>query len=220
MTAIGEPVSSVTLSAPIWSAATDSVPAYCSVEGSMSPVDTSPTAKPILFRVALPASWSRRASQLGGGGNDGVVPNLTQNPGPATYGPSLLARGFATYGSDSGHQIAPAAGGGRGGPGAPGADDWGLNDEAIANFGYMQLKKTHDAAMVLIQRMYGERPRFNYFFGTSQGGREALTVAQRYPSDYDGIGGQRACCQLLFAHAGSGVDPNSGEAAGQLGVPG
>ena len=41
--------------------------------------------------------------------------------------------------------------------------------------------------MVLIQRAYGERPRFNYFTGTSQGGREALTVAQRYPADYDGI---------------------------------
>src|SRR5438046_6286041 len=51
----------------------------------------------------------------------------------------------------------------------------------------MQLKKTHDAAIVLMQRVYAERPRYNYFVGTSQGGREALTVAQRYPADYDGI---------------------------------
>jgi feruloyl esterase len=97
--------------------------------------------------------------------------------------PSLVARGFATYGSDSGHQM---AGFGRG-PAPPGSNDWTLNEEAIANLGYMQLRKTHDAAMVLIERAYGERPRFNYFFGTSQGGREALTVAQRYPADYDGI---------------------------------
>jgi feruloyl esterase len=41
--------------------------------------------------------------------------------------------------------------------------------------------------MVLIERMYGSRPAFNYFIGTSQGGREALTVAQRYPQDYNGI---------------------------------
>ena len=49
------------------------------------------------------------------------------------------------------------------------------------------MKKTHDAAMVLIERMYGQKPRVNYYIGTSQGGREALTVAQRYPADYDGI---------------------------------
>ena len=67
------------------------------------------------------------------------------------------------------------------------SDDWALNDEAIRNLGYMQMKKTHDAAMVIIERVYGERPRFNYYIGTSQGGREALTVAQRYPADYDGI---------------------------------
>jgi feruloyl esterase len=67
------------------------------------------------------------------------------------------------------------------------SDDWALNDEAIKNLGYMQMKKTHDAAMVIIERAYGARPQFNYYIGTSQGGREALTVAQRYPADYDGI---------------------------------
>ena len=41
--------------------------------------------------------------------------------------------------------------------------------------------------MVITERLYGARPRFSYFFGTSQGGREALTVAQRFPADYDGI---------------------------------
>ena len=49
------------------------------------------------------------------------------------------------------------------------------------------MKKTHDAAMVLMERVYGQRPKFNYYIGTSQGGREALTVAQRYPADYDGV---------------------------------
>ncbi len=51
----------------------------------------------------------------------------------------------------------------------------------------MQMKKTHDAAMVIIECVYGERLRFNYYIGASQGGREALIVAQRYPADYDGI---------------------------------
>ena len=175
VSAIGEPVSAVTLNTPRWIAATGNAPAHCSVDGSMAPVDRSPTAKPILFRVALPAAWTRRAAQIGGGGTNGAIPNLTGEP---------LQRGFATYGSDSGHQNPPAA---RGAGPNPAASDWWFNDEAVRNFGYMQMKKTHDAAMVIIERMYGERPRFNYYIGNSQGGREALTVAQRYPADYDGI---------------------------------
>ena len=190
-TRIGEPVARVTLSAA-WVVETANSPAFCRVEGAMAPVDPAPTSRPINFSVVLPASWNRRAVQLGGGGFNGTIPNLTGGGGPGS--PSLVARGFVTYGSDSGHQ-APTGGGRRGAaapdaaPAAPRntADDWTLNDEAMANFGYMQLKKTHDAAMVLVERLYGSRPRFNYFIGTSQGGREALTVAQRYPADYNGI---------------------------------
>ncbi len=182
--AIGEPVKVVTLAEPSWVEATNNVPAHCRVNGSMAPVDTAPTSRAINFSVVLPASWGRRAVQLGGGGINGVIPNLTGGPGDT----SMVARGLATYGSDSGHQL--SFGARRGGgppPAAATSDDWALNEEAIANLGYMQMKKTHDAAMVIIQRIYGMRPQFNYYIGSSQGGREALTVAQRYPADYDGI---------------------------------
>ena len=190
---IGLPVSAITLTAPQWHAEANGNAAYCAIEGSMAPVDKSSTARPIRFGVAMPASWSYRAAQLGGGGMNGSIPGLTGGPGRS--GESYLKRGLATYGSDSGHPgggFGPPPGGGRGaaGPGGrpdPAANEWAVNDEAIANLGYMQLKKTHDAAMVLMQRLYGERPRLNYFFGTSQGGREALTVVQRYPADYDGV---------------------------------
>ena len=72
--AIGEPVSGVTLNAPVWAGAAGTNPAYCSVKGSMAPVD--PKAKLINFQVVFPASWSRRAAQLGGGGMNGSIPNL------------------------------------------------------------------------------------------------------------------------------------------------
>ena len=168
--AIGEPVASVTLNAPRWTAAAGA-PAYCSVDGVMAPIETTAYARPINFRVILPASWSRRGVQIGGGGFNGVIPNLT-----AGEAGTMLRQGFTTYGSDSGHQQGPGV-----------SPEWTLSNEAIKNLGYLQLKKTHDAAMVLMERMYAERPRYNYFVGTSQGGREALTVAQRYPADYDGI---------------------------------
>jgi pimeloyl-ACP methyl ester carboxylesterase len=166
--AIGEPASSVTVTEPKWTAAADPAPAYCTVEGSMAPID--PVARPINFRVVFPASWTLRAAQLGGGGMNGMIPNLTGGRG-GSVGP---AQGVATYGSDSGHGIKDAP-------------EWTLVDEAIKNLGYMQMKKTRDAAMVLVERMYGRKPAVNYYIGTSQGGREALTVAQRYPDDYDGI---------------------------------
>jgi feruloyl esterase len=180
VSAITETVSGVTLNPPVWTAPAGAQPAYCSIDGVMSPVDTSPTARPINFRVILPAAWSYRSAQFGGGGMNGTVPNLIGQVG-GSLGATPLQRGFAVYGSDSGHQ----ASFGRGAP--PGSNDWATNDEAIRNLGYLQMKKTRDAAMVVITRAYGERPQFNYFFGTSQGGREALTVAQRYPADYDGV---------------------------------
>ena len=245
--AIGEPVSAVTLNAPQWHAETANAPAYCSIDGSMAPVDKSASARPIRFGVALPASWKFRGAQLGGGGMNGTVPRIDGRRRPrrslsararlrhlrqrlrpsdgrfrhARRGmgmPTGAARGGAPGQAPQGMpgQAPPRRAGdgpaearrqrraareraclampGRGqgmpaGFGAPNpaADQWALNDEAIANLGYMQLKKTHDAAMVLMQRVYGDRPRFNYFIGSSQGGRESLTVAQRYPADYDGI---------------------------------
>jgi hypothetical protein len=99
----------------------------------------------------------------GGAGINGVIPNLT-----AGEAASLLQRGFATYGSDSGHQFAP--------------NEWTLSDEALKNLGYMQMKKTHDAAMVLIERTYGERPRYNYFVGTSQGRTRSVDRSATRPT--------------------------------------
>jgi feruloyl esterase len=179
-TDIGEPVGSVKLYEPRWVEATDATLAYAVVEGSIFPVD--PQGWPINFRVLLPASWSQRAMQAGGGGMNGTITvHEGRNP--------LLNKGFVLYGSDSGHQAGGMFGGMQkplaSGP-TPG-DEWALNDEAIKNMGYMQMKKTHDAAMVIVERLYGKRPAFNYYVGTSHGGREALTVAQRYPNDYNGI---------------------------------
>ena len=172
-TAIGEPVGAVTLSTPRWVAATDALPARCEIDGRMAPAKPDDHARSINFRVWLPMAWNHRAAQQGGGGMNGSIPDLTGRAYPIG-GKSPAQLGFVTYGSDSGHQTGSAT-------------DWTLNDEAIRNLGYMQMKKTHDAAMVLVERMYGERPRYTYYTGTSQGGREALTVAQRYPADYDGI---------------------------------
>ena len=110
VSAIGEPVSGVTLSEPRWNAAAKSGGPYCTVNGSIAPVDTAPTSKPINFQVALPSTWNGRSAQLGGGGMNGTIPGLA--------GPQL-AQGYVTYGSDSGHQIGGFGGGPGGAPGGP-----------------------------------------------------------------------------------------------------
>jgi hypothetical protein len=181
VTSLGEPAGSVKLYTPRWIEASGETPGYGVVEGSIFPVD--PNGWPINFRVLLPAKWSFRAMQQGGGGMNGSI-TVREGRNP------MLNRGFAIYGSDSGHQAAAFGGQGTAlatGPSNAGRDDWSLNDEAIKNLGYMQMKKTHDAAMVIIERVYGMRPAYNYYIGGSQGGREGLMVAQRYPADYDGI---------------------------------
>jgi len=63
VSAIGEPVSNVTLITPEWTKSTDSTLGYCSVDGSMAPISEEVNAKPINFRVILPASWSHRAAK-------------------------------------------------------------------------------------------------------------------------------------------------------------
>jgi hypothetical protein len=180
---IGEPVSSVKLYEPRWNDATDATPAYGVVEGSIFPVD--PNGLPINFRVLLPAGWSKRAMQIGGGGMNGII-TVREGKNP------MLNKGFALYGSDAGHQAGSMGfpGGPQNKPLAAGptpGDEWALNDEAIRNLGYMQMKKTHDAAIIILERIYGKRPQYNYYVGSSHGGREGLTVAQRYPKDYNGI---------------------------------
>ncbi|SFN06947.1 feruloyl esterase [Streptomyces sp. cf124] len=151
---------------------------YCQVDAELFPVD--PEAPNIEMRVALPAEWNGKAMMFGGGGYDGAIPSLTDNVpfGDADEGVPL-ARGFAVFASDSGHQLAP--------------NDWNhagafaMNDEALRNFASEALKKTRDAAMFLIDELYGTQPRRSYFAGASSGGREALAVAQRWPRDFDGV---------------------------------
>jgi Tannase and feruloyl esterase len=96
---------------------------------------------------------------------------------PAPPRPSPLARGFVTYGTDSGHETKPGE--------AP--QLFAANDEAFVNFAHAAYKKVRDAAALVMERAYGSKPEKLYYMGSSEGGREGLTMAQRYPNDFDGI---------------------------------
>jgi hypothetical protein len=74
----------------------------------------------------------------------------------------------------------------RNAPGVP-LQAFALNSEALTNFAYASYKKVRDVAVALMQRRYGRGPAKLYYLGFSEGGREGLAMAQRFPGDYDGI---------------------------------
>ncbi|HSW24106.1 MAG TPA: tannase/feruloyl esterase family alpha/beta hydrolase, partial [Burkholderiaceae bacterium] len=155
---------------------TPAAPQHCKVLGRIAPVDAK--APPILFQLNLPTQWNGRSLQYGGGGFNGVlISGLGLLPAAPFDKPSPLAQGFVTVGTDSGHQNQP---------GQP-PQAFALNDEALLNFAHASYKKVRDVSVELMKRAYGRGPDKLYFVGSSEGGREGLTMAQRYPNDFDGV---------------------------------
>ncbi len=151
--------------------------ARCLLQGEIAPADGA--APPIRFAINLPLAWNGRALHSGGGGMNGVVISAPKNKGSGRFDPIPLDRpypvtqGYATFGSDSGHQT-------------PDFTFMG-NDEALRNFAGDELKKTRDVALKLITAAYGRAPTHLFFSGESEGGRETMIAAQRFPQDYDGF---------------------------------
>ena len=123
--------------------------------------------KEIKFLALLPANWNGRFLMGGGGGFVGEV--------NAPSGDELTA-GYATAGTDTGHE----------GSGIQAA--WALgNEERRINYGYLAVHRTAETVKALIVAYYGRSAEKSYFLGCSNGGRQALMEAQRYPEDFDGI---------------------------------
>lgn len=147
----------------------------CRVRGHIKPVTNNGYA--IHFQVNLPKKWNEKSLHVGGGGFNGVLIEANKHyTAQPTSEQTPLQQGFATYGSDSGHQSKINFDG-----------RFMLNDEALLNFGHQQLKKTHDVAQRIIETFYGRATNYRYFIGGSQGGHEAFDVVQRFPSDYHGV---------------------------------
>lgn len=171
---IGLPTQGALVTAARLVAASGKTPAHCELQGQIHPLD--PAAPPIRFQLNLPSPWNGKALHFGGGGFDGSVVSGKGNvPHPWPQSLTPLQRGYATFGSDSGHS------------GKDPDASFGLNDEALRNFTGDALKKVRDTAQQLMLRHYSQGPTLTYFAGGSTGGREAMAVAQRYPRDYQGI---------------------------------
>ena len=150
---------------PPYGAPLDKLPAFCRVAGVIKPTSDSY----IRFEAWLPASgWNGKFLGMGNGGFAG---SIDYNGLGRT-----LKRGFATAATDTGHEAE--------------AQDasWAFkHPEKVADFGYRALHETVLNAKQLIGSFYSRSPQHSYFDACSDGGREALMEAQRFPEDFDGI---------------------------------
>jgi len=121
----------------------------------------------IKFALLMPDAWNHKFLMGGGGGFVGNVQNQAQ---------FVVNAGYATAGTDTGHTggITDAS--------------WALNNlERQVNFGYLAVHRTAEASKAILRSYYGSPQTRAYFSGCSNGGRQALMEAQRFPDDFDGI---------------------------------
>jgi len=141
------------------------LPVFCRVIVTLTPTADSD----IKVEVWMPlAGWNHKFQGEGNGGFAGSIP----------YGSmaGALAQGYATAGTDTGHE----------GDATDAA--WALHHpEKIADFGYRGVHEMTAKAKEIAKAYFGRAPQESYFVGCSDGGREALMEAQRFPNDYDGI---------------------------------
>ena len=144
-------------------AAFKDLPAFCRVTGVIKPTSDSE----IKFEVWMPAAgWN---GKFQGVGNGGFAGSITQ---AALAG--ALARGYAVASTDTGHSGGDAS--------------WALgHPEKIIDYGHRGIHEMTEKAKAIISAFYGAGPKHSYFASCSNGGRQALMEAQRYPNDYDGL---------------------------------
>ena len=147
------------------------LPEHCLVRGMLNPrTGVGGRSYGIGFELRLPTKWNGRFLFQGGGGLDGAV-----NPavGMASVGEPALARGFAVVSTDAGHQGLDAS--------------FGADQQARLDYAYQALGKVTAEAKAIIARFYGQGPKWSYFMGCSNGGRQGMMAAERYPLEFDGV---------------------------------
>ena len=148
------------------------LPEHCFVQGTLES-RTGAGGRPfhIGYELRLPIAWNGRFLFQGGAGLDGIVTPAVGRVGVSAT--PALARGFAVVSNDSGHQGQDAS--------------FGFDQQARLNFGYAAIGKVTAEAKRIIARFYGRGADHSYFIGCSNGGREAMMAADRYPDQFDGI---------------------------------
>lgn len=142
------------------------VPAFCQVNGTIAPE--------ITFQVNLPLEWNGRFYMIGNGGHAGQQPN---DPFQVPNRNQALANHFVMAMTDTGHDAAKE----------PGASFVVSNPQKAIDYAYRAVHMTAVTAKEITNAFYGRPASYSYWNSCSNGGRQGLLEAQRYPEDFDGI---------------------------------
>src|SRR4051812_16749795 len=164
LAALTIPATAITSAVAVKSGAQRELPAFCKVQTVARPVADSE----IHVEIWLPESgaWNGKLLGTGNGGYSGAIGYADMERG--------LRLGYAVAGSDTGHE---------------GGDlKFGLgHPEKINDWAWRAVHVMTETAKLVVRSYYARFATRAYFSGCSTGGQQALTEAQRFPGDYDGI---------------------------------
>lgn len=140
------------------------VPSFCRVRAVATPSPDSGVAIDVWLPTA--DAWNGKFLGVGNGGFSGAIGYQAMA--------SALNRGYATAGTDTGHSGDQM----QFGQGHP---------ERIVDWAYRSIHLAAEVGKLVARNHYGRFPAWSYFNGCSTGGQQALSEAQRFPGDYDGI---------------------------------
>jgi len=147
-------------------AASAAVPAHCKVSGTLAPE--------IAFEVSLPAKWNGRFYMIGNGGHAG---ESLEDPGRVAQKNQALQLGFAFAQTNTGHDARKE----------PGGSFVMSNPQKAIDYAYRAVHLTATTSKDITKDYYGKAAAKSYWNSCSNGGRQGLLEAQRYPDDFDGI---------------------------------
>jgi feruloyl esterase len=146
-------------------AATADVPAHCRVTGVIAPE--------IAFEISMPDRWNRRFYMTGNGGLAGQAVDV-QNNADRSAG---VRNGFVHAMTNTGHDAQKE----------PSGSFVLSNPQKAIDYAYRAVHVTAELAKKVAADYYAAPVQFSYWSSCSNGGRQGLLEAQRYPDDFDGI---------------------------------
>lgn len=155
------------------------IPAHCRVVGVLGArVGVEGKEYGMGFELRLPEEWNGRFLFQGGAGSDGVILPALGSIGNGQSS-NALSEGYAVVSTDAGHRAeeVPVTGGAL----------FAIDPKARVAYGYAAVREVAILAKELITRRYAQSPRYSYFIGCSNGGRQGMVAAERFPDLFDGI---------------------------------